>query len=186
MESSSTRELEAVNSEYQKNVDNDDWRLHQISKTISDPDHGKIIVSFYYILVNCLFIKSDYSKFNIGNLETLRDIPSSQGINTREALLKFHDQWYSSNLMSLCVLGKESIDDLIKIVVPLFACIKNKNATPKVWTNHPYSAKSLQKKIFVVPIKDKRNMDIIFKYTDETKYYKEAVRLLFYLNTSLG
>lgn len=104
LESSSTRELEAVNSEYFKNVDNDDWRLHQISKTISDPDH-------------------DYSKFNIGNifccdifyllfkhflgnLETLRDVPSSQGINTREALLKFHDQWYSSNLMSLCVLGK--------------------------------------------------------------------------------
>lgn len=155
LESSSTRELEAVNSEYFKNVDNDDWRIHQISKTISDPDH-------------------DYSKFNIGNLETLRDVPCSQGINTREALLKFHDQWYSSNLMSLCVLGKESIDDLIKIVVPLFSSIKNKNVPPKIWTKNPYSEKSLTKKIFVVPIKDKRNMDIIFKYTDETKYYKEA------------
>lgn len=86
--------------------------------------------------------------------------------------------------MSLCVLGKESIDDLIKIVVPLFACIKNKNVTPKVWTSNPYSAKSLQKKIYVVPIKDKRNMDIVFKYTDETKYYKEAVRLLYHWNIS--
>lgn len=64
---------------------------------------------------------------------------------------------------------------MIKIVVPLFASIKNKNVTPKIWTKNPYSEKSLTKKIFVVPIKDKRNMDIIFKYTDETKYYKEAV-----------
>ena len=47
LESSVSRELEAVNSEYFKNVDNDDWRIHQLSKTISDKKH-------------------DYYKFNIG------------------------------------------------------------------------------------------------------------------------
>ena len=48
LESSVNRELEAVNSEFQKNVDNDDWRLLQLSKSLSDSNH-------------------DYSKFNIGN-----------------------------------------------------------------------------------------------------------------------
>lgn len=47
LEDSVNRELEAVNSEYFKNLDNDDWRLHQLSKTLSDEKH-------------------DYYKFNIG------------------------------------------------------------------------------------------------------------------------
>jgi len=49
LESSVNRELEAVNSEYFKNLDNDEWRLLQLSKTLSDEDH-------------------DYYKFNIGNI----------------------------------------------------------------------------------------------------------------------
>ena len=32
--------------------------------------------------------------------------PAAKGINVREELIKFHECLYSSNLMSLCVLGK--------------------------------------------------------------------------------
>lgn len=156
LESSSSRELEAVNSEFLKNLDNDDWRLQQLSKSLSDPQH-------------------DYFKFNIGNLSTLRDIPLEKNINTRDELLKFHDKWYSANIMCLAVLGKESLEELTNLVVPKFAPIKNKNAVLPHWSVHPYSKeKSLTKKIYVVPIKDKRNMDFIFKYPDETVHYKEG------------
>ena len=41
-----------------------------------------------------------------GNKDTLDTIPKSKGINTRDELLKFHSQYYSSNIMSLAVLGK--------------------------------------------------------------------------------
>ena len=61
------------------------------------------------------------------------------------------------------------------MTVPLFSSIVNKNLTPKNWPKHPYSENSLNKKIFVVPVKDKRVMNFIFKYPDEVKHYKEGV-----------
>lgn len=153
LEDSVNRELEAVNSEYFLNLDNDDWRLSQLSRSIGEKTH-------------------DYCKFNIGNWETLRDEPKSRNINVRDALLEFHRTWYSANIMTLCVLGKESIDDLIKIIVPLFSPIVNKETVPRNWPIHPYTDNSLMKIIHVVPIKEKRTMDFIFKYPDETNDYK--------------
>lgn len=89
-ESAVNREMKAVNSEYQKNMQNDEWRLHVLKKSLSQKDH-------------------DYYKFAVGNLSTLRDIPLEKGLNIRDELLKFHDKWYSSNIMSVCVLGKGNL-----------------------------------------------------------------------------
>lgn len=41
-----------------------------------------------------------------GNKKSLVEIPKAQGINVREELLKFHDKYYSANLMNLVVLSK--------------------------------------------------------------------------------
>lgn len=71
----------------------------------------------------------------------------------------------------------ESIDDLIKIIVPLFSPIVNKETVPRNWPIHPYTDNSLMKIIHVVPIKEKRTMDFIFKYPDETNDYKSNVSL---------
>jgi len=86
-ESATDRELSAVNSENERNLDNDAWRFLQLEKSLSDPKH-------------------DYSKFGTGNLETLSKIPKSQGVDVRQALLDFHSKWYSANIMRLAVLGK--------------------------------------------------------------------------------
>lgn len=154
-ESAVTREMEAVHSEDQKNIENDEWRLNLLEKSLSQPDH-------------------DYFKFNVGNLTTLRDIPQEKGINVREELLKFHDKWHSANIMTLVILGKDSLDELIKMVVPKFAPIVNNNVTLPVWDKHPFQD-SLMKQICVVPIKEKRTIKYLFKYPDDTKYYKSGV-----------
>ena len=41
-----------------------------------------------------------------GNKDTLMTEPTTQGIDVRERLLQFHNQYYSSNIMGLSVLGK--------------------------------------------------------------------------------
>ena len=41
-----------------------------------------------------------------GSLETLQTIPEKNGTNIRDLLLKFHEQYYSANIMSVAVLGK--------------------------------------------------------------------------------
>lgn len=102
------REVKAVNSECDKNLPMDSWRLSQLLKSTSKDGHP-------------------FRKFNIGNHRTLAVTPKEKGIDIREELLKFHQIWYSSNIMTVAVLGKENLDDLEKMVVPLFLNVINKN-----------------------------------------------------------
>merc|ERR1712013_956940 len=53
-ESATDREVNAVNSEHEKNIPNDTWRINQIEKATADAKH-------------------DFSKFGTGNKETLDD-----------------------------------------------------------------------------------------------------------------
>lgn len=92
-ESAAEREINAVDSEHEKNIPSDLWRLDQLDKHTADPSHP-------------------YHKFGTGNKKTLFDIPKAKGINARDELLKFHDTWYSANIMTFAVLGKGIINRL--------------------------------------------------------------------------
>ena len=87
--SSTDREINAVDSENQKNLKSDAWRLDQLEKSQAREDHP-------------------YSKFGTGNLDTLKTEPEKLGLSVREELLRFHTKYYSSNLMSLVLLGRIS------------------------------------------------------------------------------
>ncbi|KAI1307266.1 Insulin-degrading enzyme [Halotydeus destructor] len=147
------REVNAVNSEHERNLDDDAWRLSQLEKSLSDPEH-------------------DYSKFSTGNIDTLKRIPAENGIDVRAALLDFHKRWYSANIMSLVVLGKESMEDLVDIVVTKFVDIKNNQVTVPVWNDHPYRDEDLRKEINAVPVKDARSLTLRFPIPDLHQYYK--------------
>lgn len=81
------RELRAVDSEHKKNLQSDSWRLFQLEKNLSSPNHP-------------------YSQFGTGNLETLQDAPGREGIDVRDELIKFHSKYYSANIMKLVILGR--------------------------------------------------------------------------------
>lgn len=90
-ESATEREMNAVDSEYRKNLSNEARRLFQLEKSIiSKP--GCVI-----------------NRFTTGSLETLQ----VDGI--RDALKKFYAEEYSSNLMNLCLVGNHPIDTLEQI-----------------------------------------------------------------------
>lgn len=67
------------------------------------------------------------------------------------------------------------MEDLVKMVVPLFSPIINKDVVAPSWPTHPFSEKSLMKRLDIVPIKDKNSIKFIFKYPDETMHYKASV-----------
>ncbi|CAG2172600.1 unnamed protein product, partial [Oppiella nova] len=152
-ESATERELNAVNSEYERNIPGDGWRNHQLEKSLSDPNH-------------------DYSKFSIGNNESLKEIPYAKGIDVRQELLSFHERWYSANIMSLVVLGKESIQELQELVIPMFSGIKNNSAIAPKWTTNPFTTECLQKQCFIVPNMDYRSLTIKIPVPDMTAHYK--------------
>jgi insulysin len=80
-------EVNAVNSEHNKNLDNDYWRLHQLDCSTSDPNHP-------------------YSLFSTGSIDTLWHKPRAAGIDTREELLKFHRQHYSASIITVAIYGR--------------------------------------------------------------------------------
>jgi insulysin len=153
-ESATAREMKAVDSENSKNLQSDAWRLQQIHKMAADPRHP-------------------WSRFNTGSLDTLSDKPASHvkldlstlsggggggaavsaqlaahftpALTVRSALIDFHARHYSANLMSLAVLGRQSLDELEQLVVPLFAAVPNRDVPLPTWPHEPYPAERLRR-----------------------------------------
>ena len=148
------RELKAVDSENKKNLQSDNWRLSQLSKSLSSKKHP-------------------YHHFSTGNLETLRDEPRKRGVDIRKEFIEFHDKHYSANRMKLVVLGKESLDDLEAWVGELFAGVHNKDLPQKRWDGlQPLTKHELMTQIFAKPVMDQRTLDICFPYQDEEHLYE--------------
>lgn len=148
------RELKAVDSENKKNLQSDNWRLSQLSKSLSSKKHP-------------------YHHFSTGNLETLRDEPRKRGVDVRKEFIEFHDKHYSANRMKLVVLGKESLDDLEAWVGELFAGVHNKDLPQKRWDGlQPLTKDELMTQIFAKPVMDQRTLDICFPYQDEEHMYE--------------
>ena len=123
------RELNAIESEHSKNINDDGFRLFQLEKDVSSIEHP-------------------YHKFSTGNKETLENRPKRKGIDVREELLKFHNKYYSANQMTLCVCGKEGLGTLEKWVRRRFSSVPNKQVSPpemEWWGKlapYPYSTPS--------------------------------------------
>lgn len=149
------RERNAVHSEHEKNLAQDAWRIRQVAKQLSDPLHP-------------------YSKFGTGNRETLSDRPE-EGVRVRDELIRFHERWYSANIMCLAVYGREKLDDLERMVLDKFAGIVNKEVEVPVWPQHPWRPEDRGTRVSVVPVKDTRALTISFPTGDLEKFYKSAV-----------
>jgi insulysin len=151
-ESCTEREIRAVDSENSKNLQNDAWRIFQLDKATSSPNH-----SFW--------------RFGTGNLKTLVERPKALGLDIRQELLKFYSKHYSSNVMSLAVLAKEPIEDLTRLVVEKFSLVPNRSIIPDRFDGSPYTPKELSKLIITRMVKDTNYLEITFPMPDQTPYY---------------
>ncbi|XP_055333075.1 insulin-degrading enzyme-like isoform X2 [Paramacrobiotus metropolitanus] len=152
-ESGTEREVNAVNSEHENNLTSDSRRLDHLSRVTGDPKH-------------------DFNKFGTGNKDTLWFNPQKEGVAVREELLKFHQAYYSSNIMSLVVVGKESLDILTDMVVNMFSEVPNKNVTVPHWERPPFAPEQLQTQLKMVPVKDVRSLNIVWPTPDFHPFYK--------------
>lgn len=158
-ESATLREINAVHSEHEKNLSTDVWRIRQVNKSLANPEHP-------------------YSKFGTGNKMTLLNIPKEKNIDTRSELIKFHQKWYSSNIMSLSIFGKESLDDLEQLTLKYFSNIENKNVELPKWSDHIYLEDQTAIKLMIVPVKDSRNLTVSFQIPDLDEFYKSGVSFI--------
>ncbi|KAL5743842.1 hypothetical protein ACOSQ2_026958 [Xanthoceras sorbifolium] len=149
------REIKAVDSENQKNLLSDAWRMHQLRKHLSLEGHP-------------------YHKFSTGNWDTLAVRPKDRGQDTRHELLKFYDENYSANLMHLVVYTKESLDKIQTLVEDKFQEIRNTDRSCYQLPGQPCTSEHLQILVRAVPIKQGHKLRIAWPITPSIHHYKEA------------
>ncbi|SPO41170.1 related to STE23 - Metalloprotease involved in a-factor processing [Pseudozyma flocculosa] len=151
--SCSEREIKAVDSEHKKNLQSDAWRSFQLEKSLSDASHP-------------------YSHFGTGNYQTLWENPKGKGVDVRDELLKFHDRYYSANVMKLVVLGREPLDQLTTWVIDKFSGVRNTGRNPPEFPSSPLKPEQLQKQVFYKTVRDMRSMRIAFPIPDQGPLYR--------------
>lgn len=101
------REKKAVHSEFSSGLKSDSRRFLSARKAVTNPEHA-------------------FSQFAVGNNDTLA---SREDSALRDELIDFWKGHYSSNLMTLVVYGRQSLDQLAAMVTPRFSEIENRNLT---------------------------------------------------------
>lgn len=152
-ESGTEREMNAVDSEHKKNLQSDSWRVFQLEKQLSNPNHV-------------------YRKFGTGNLETLGVNATEKGYDIRTKLIDFHSKLYSSNIMTVVILGKEPLEILTNWAVDKFSFVLNKDIDFPRFSGKPLTEKELGVFINIKPVKDIRHLEISFPIPETRKWYK--------------
>ncbi len=130
------REIQAVNSEHQKNLESDFWRKWQVQRSFYRSDHPA-------------------HTFGTGSLETLQDIE-------RRELLAFYQAQYSADRMALASLGKAPLDSLEQWARRHFSPIVGKDLSPVVHEADYQVEKPTFRLIAIEPIKDLRSLELEF------------------------
>ncbi|XP_071653513.1 insulin-degrading enzyme-like isoform X2 [Temnothorax longispinosus] len=126
-------EINIIDLEYKEKLINDRWRMTLLEK---------------------LSVRPDYP-FGIGNKKTL------DNINVKDRLEDFYKK-YSAHIMSLCVLGKDNLNDLESMVVKRFRNVKNKKVELSMYSEYTVKNEDLNTMWKYVPIFDIRELCISF------------------------
>lgn len=79
----------------------------------------------------------------------------------REDLLKFHADYYSSNIMNLVMVGRHNLEDLEKLAIENFSDVENKDVVLKDFTGEVVYDETSYGHIFkVVPNKNIKRLKI--------------------------
>ena len=130
------REMNAVHSEYQKNLEDDNWRIQSLYQALGREGHPR-------------------TRFSIGSLETLQNV-------SRETLIAFYNEYYSANQMALSLVSSLPLDVMEEWVHQYFSEIPNHNIErPQYPADFIQSGESFRF-ARIRPIQERRNLNLIF------------------------
>ena len=140
-ESATAREVAAIESEHQKNLQSDARRLEFLLKTQARPEHP-------------------YARFFTGNRQTLQD----GSARAREALLAFYRRYYRASEMSLTLTGPQSLEALEALATSRFGRVSRGQPRPPAAAEYellppPFAAGSTTA-LLAVPVRDARSVTL--------------------------
>ncbi|KAJ3009499.1 hypothetical protein HKX48_007910 [Thoreauomyces humboldtii] len=138
------REMNAVDQEFQKNCEQDGWRVLHVRKELADQRHP-------------------FAGFNTGNLETMKLID-------RTNLRAWFKERYSANLMHFAILGRDTVSQLAEKAERAFGRIENHERSLLSTEGTTVFPNLRSKVVWIAPLKDLREMtlswEIPIKYND--------------------
>jgi len=136
------REINAVDSEFQAGHTMPWWRYIGIMHQSANPNHP------FHVAV--------------GNNKMLKDDPKEKGVDLYEEMLKFYHEFYSSNGMTVCVIGQESLEELEAMVQDKFSAIVNKGISlplgDTVSNEPPFLPGDWNRLLLQAPVKDVKQL----------------------------
>ncbi|GAA5190897.1 insulinase family protein [Ferrimonas gelatinilytica] len=156
------KERQSVDSEFKMKLRDDMRRFYQVHKETVNPAHP-------------------FSKFSVGNQQTLADLPDRP---VREALLAFYRQHYSANLMTLVLVSPESWDDYREAVTERFGAIPNLELSKTLPDVSLYISAQQGIQIEIQPLKKSRQLTLSFALGAIDQWYRH--KPLTYLSYMLG
>ncbi|KAI0634940.1 LuxS/MPP-like metallohydrolase [Trametes polyzona] len=162
-ESLTAREINAVDSEFKRNLQNDGRRILQITKSLSVRGHP-------------------WTKFGTGNYASLsgvgRDGKDSDASEedvlkeTRRRLVQWWKQEYCASRMTLAVIGRESLDELTALTLPYFSKIPNRGLEPRpAFKDEVWGPEQMGTVIFVQTVKDYYGLSLSFQLPDLREHF---------------
>ncbi|GAB4818102.1 hypothetical protein N2152v2_005148 [Parachlorella kessleri] len=149
------REANAVDSEHGKNLNSDPWRKLQLWRSTAAPGHP-------------------FSRFSTGNLDTLINLPKSEGINVHERVRQFHQQHYSAGVSKLVVVGRHTLDELEGMVREQFSAVKDTGISPPSFTPDAVTEGQCGTLLRLVPQRDTHTIELQWPTLPESRHYAEA------------
>lgn len=144
------REVKAVHSEWSGTLQNDARLRLTALRQAFNPEHPA-------------------ARFSAGNKESL-DISSEA---MRQALLDYYQTYYTTDRMTLVVLGKESTSQLRTWVETHFASIKQgQPAEEPLWPSL-FAANQLPAQVDYLPLRQQRQLQLLFPIDDQTTNYRK-------------
>ena len=140
------RERLAVNSEHEKNLENDGWKVRQLFRNLHKEGHP-------------------IQKFSTGDSTTLAQ-------TDRATLIKFYEEHYSADIMRLTLLSPLPTEKLSKLAHTLFAEVANRQHTRENFDSVIFEQKELPRLIQVKPIKDLHNIEFVFAVPSQHKNWE--------------
>jgi len=170
------RELNAVDSEHRKNAQSDPSRIWQLFKDLSVPGHP-------------------FGKFGTGTVATLtqaaRDLESKKADNnalpvqkegdekdggfvareTRRRLIEWWERHYCASIMRLAIIGRESLDDLTKLVLCHFSAVPNRGLTLPTY-DRPWGPEQCGKLVLAKTVMDAATLEMEFPISEQEVHYR--------------
>jgi insulysin len=153
------RELNAVNSEHQKNINNDAWKHFQLSLDLANKN-------------------SPINTFMTGSLNTLKKP------NIREKVIEFYNKYYKSENISICIASSKSHDELFNIINKTFGKIEHKKKT-KLIIDTPFYSENKGKTIHMKTSTNKYELSYYYDIPEQSSYlYSKEFRIFDIILTS--